>query len=194
MDMGPRSRCRRKTLTTHKSGFQPLFSSSAPFSCRRRQNGCSKASDIAGPAAKLAVTVSVDSCRFFPADPLLPRPAACLLAASRTCPCQALALSAQGGAGVRPRRCPAPCSPEETVGFMSPCLSAAPATIVYGLCTYIKSGSPPEGLFPPSPAHSPRSSYSSVSGIRNRVRISWRLGRPTGGQGRIYLTARHALP
>jgi hypothetical protein len=38
-------------------------------------------------------------------------------------------------------------------------------------------------LFPPGPAHSQRSSHSDVSGIRNRVRISWRRGMPTGGQG-----------
>jgi hypothetical protein len=31
--------------------------------------------------------------------------------------------------------------------------------------------------------HSPRSRYSSASGVRNRVRISWRHGMPTGGQG-----------
>ena len=47
---------------------------------------CSEASEIVGPAAKVAVTVPVDSCRFFPADPLPPSPAACLLPASRTCP------------------------------------------------------------------------------------------------------------
>jgi DDE superfamily endonuclease len=32
--------------------------------------------------------------------------------------------------------------------------------LFYGLCAYIKSGSPPEGLFPPGPAHSPPSSYT----------------------------------
>jgi hypothetical protein len=50
---------------------------------------CPKTSEIARPAAKSVATVSVDS-RYLA---LLP---ACLLAASRTCPCQALALSAQG--------------------------------------------------------------------------------------------------
>src|ERR1700686_5125203 len=81
MDMGPRSRCRRKTLTTHKSGFQPLFISS-PFFLWAKATWLLEGSEIIGPAAKLAATVSVDSCRFFPADPLLPRPDACLLAAS----------------------------------------------------------------------------------------------------------------
>ncbi len=65
--------------------------------------------------------------------------------------------------------------------------------LFYELCAYIKSGSPPEGLFPPSPARSRRSSYTGVSGVQDGVRISWRHGMPTGAQGWIYLTAaRHA--
>jgi hypothetical protein len=61
--------------------------------------------------------------------------------------------------------------------------------LFYELCAYIKSGRPPEGLFPPGPAHSRRSSYAGVSGVRNGVRISWRHGVPTGAQGWIYLAA-----
>jgi hypothetical protein len=170
MDMGPRSRCRRKTLTTHKSGFQPLFSSPALFSYRRRQSGCSEASEIVGPAAKVAVTVPVDSCRFFPADPLLPSPAACLLASSHTLPmpgpralCSRMSTRSSGRAEVRPRHCPAPCPEKETVGFI--CQHACPPRhlrLFYELCAYIKSGSPPEGLLPPRPAHSPPPRRSAV--------------------------------
>lgn len=40
MDIAPRSRCRRKTLTTHKSGFQPLFSPPGQFLTDGRQSGC----------------------------------------------------------------------------------------------------------------------------------------------------------
>jgi hypothetical protein len=63
MDMGSRSRCRRKTLTIQKSVFSLFFHRRPRFSCRQRQSGCSKASEI-GPAAKLAATVSVDTCPF----------------------------------------------------------------------------------------------------------------------------------
>ena len=61
--------------------------------------------------------------------------------------------------------------------------------LFYELCAYIKSGSPSEGLFPPSPARSRRSSCTGGSGVQNGVRISWRHGVPTGAQGWIYLTA-----
>src|SRR5262245_43261580 len=84
-------------------------------------------------------------------------------------------------AGVRPRRCPVPCPETETVGFI--CHHACPPChlrLFYGLCTYIESGSLPEGLFPPGSAHSPPSSYTGVSGVRNRVRISWRYRMATG--------------
>jgi hypothetical protein len=68
--------------------------------------------------------------------------------------------------------------------YMSACMSAGPSTIVLRALRVYKSGSPPEGLFPPGPAHSRRSSYTGVSGVRNGVRISWRHGVPTGAQGR----------
>jgi hypothetical protein len=105
--------------------------------------------------------------------------------------CSMMSTRSSARAGLRPRRCPAPCPEKETVGFI--CQHACPPRhlrLFYELCAYIKSGSSPEGLFPPGPAHSPRSSYSCVRGIRNRVRISWRHGMPTGGQGRSYLTCR----
>jgi hypothetical protein len=51
--------------------FGLLFTSSAVF-LSAKESGCSKASEIVGPTAKLAATVSVDSCRFFPADPRRP--------------------------------------------------------------------------------------------------------------------------
>jgi hypothetical protein len=75
--------------------------------------------------------------------------------------------------GLRPEK--------ETAGFI--CQHASPPRhlrLFYELCAYIKSGSPPEGLFPPGSAHSPRSSYSGLSGVRNRVRISWRRRMATG--------------
>ena len=53
-----------------------------------------EASAVVGPTAKLAATVTVDSCRFLPAHPLLPFPVARPIAASRACPRQALAFSA----------------------------------------------------------------------------------------------------
>ena len=92
--MAPRSRCRRKSLTTHKSGCQPLFSRPVQIFTDARKIGCSKASEIVGPAVKLEATIQVDSCCSFPADPLLPCPAARPIAASRACPSQALAFSA----------------------------------------------------------------------------------------------------
>ena len=68
--------------------------------------------------------------------------------------------------------------------YTSACISAAPSIIVLRALRVYKSGSPPEGLFPPGPAHSRRSSYTGVSGVQNGVRISWRHGVPTGAQGR----------
>jgi hypothetical protein len=85
MDMGPRPRCRRKTLTTYKSAFQTLFHRQRDFSRRRRQNVRPETNGIVSPAAKLAVTASV--------DPAAASPAACLLAASRTCPRPELVLT-----------------------------------------------------------------------------------------------------
>ena len=120
---------------------------------------------------------------------LVPRPAACPLAVPRICPCPARALYSRMGmrfsarAGVRPGRCPVPCPRTETLGFI--CHHACPPRhqrLLYGLCTYIKSGSPLEGLFSPGPVHSPPSSYTGVSGVRNRVRISWRYGMATGSR------------
>jgi hypothetical protein len=97
--------------------------------------------------------------------------------------CSRMSTRSSARAGVRPRRCPAPCPEKETVGFI--CRHASPPRhlrLFYGLCAYIKSGSLPEGLFPPRPAHSPRSSYTSVSGVRNRVRISWLYKMSTGSR------------
>ena len=97
--------------------------------------------------------------------------------------CSRMSTRSSARAGVRPRRCPAPCPEKETVGFI--CRHASPPRhlrLFYGLCAHIKSGSLPKGLFPPGPAHSPRSSYTSVSGVRNRVRISWRYRMATGSR------------
>jgi hypothetical protein len=142
------------------------------------------------------VTVSVAPCRS-PADPLLPDPPpACLPrrlpahvrpprslikdehALQRKGRSQTLSLSdsLSGDHGI----------------YTSACISAAPSIIVLRALRVYKSGSPPEGLFPPGPAHSQPSSYTGVSGVRNGVRISLRHGVPTGAQGWIYLTTRHA--
>ena len=107
------------------------------------------------------------------------------LAASRTCSCQAIALCSTMStrssprAKVRPRRFQAPC-PEETVGSI--CQHASPPRHLKFLraVRVYKSGSPPESLFPPDPAPLPPSSYTGVTGVRNRVRISWRCRMETG--------------
>ena len=99
--------------------------------------------------------------------------------------CSTMSMRSSPRAEVRPRRCQAPCPEKEIVGFI--CQHSSPPRhlrLFYELCAYIKSGSPPEGLFPPGPAHSRRSSYTGVSGVQNGVRISWRHGVPTGAQGR----------
>jgi hypothetical protein len=140
---------------------------------------CSKTSEIAGPAAKSVATVSVDSWYLALPPACLPRrvpararPSRSLLkdehALQRTCRGQTASLSGSlsrdGDRGVYSHHA---CPPRHLRLF-------------YGLCTYIKSGSLPEGLFPPGPAHSPPSSYTGVSGVRNRVRISWRFRMATG--------------
>jgi len=178
---GTGSRCRRNTLTTHKSGFSLFFHLQCRFSCRRKRSGCSKTSEIAGPAAKSVATVSVDSWYLALPPACIPRrvparagPSRPLFkdehALQRTIRGQTASLSGS-------------LSRDGTVGFI--CHHACPPRhqrLFYGLCTYIKSGSLPEGLFPPGPAHSPPSSYTSVSGVRNRVRISWRYRMATGSR------------
>ena len=66
-DMGSRSRCRRKALTTHKSGFQPRFSSPAPFFLATEgivpARGPIKSSLL---PSKLPVTKPAVPCRSFP--------------------------------------------------------------------------------------------------------------------------------
>ena len=178
--MGLGSRCRRKTLTTHKSGFQPRFSSPVPFFLETEGKVPARRPVRSSLLpSKLSVTMSVDPCGSFPRRPAAALPSACTTRHVSACG-QALALALPRCArasvhrqGDRPRRGPALCLEEGDVGLT--CQPACPPRhqlLFYELCAYIKSGSPPEGLLPPGPAHSPRSSHSSVSGIRNRVRIS----------------------
>jgi hypothetical protein len=143
--------------------FSLFFHLQPRFSCRRRRSGCGEASEIVGPTAKLATTATVDSCRFFARRSAATSP--CRLPACRVAYlpmpgpralCSKMSTRLSARAGVRSRRCPAPCPEKETVGFI--CQHASPPRhlrLFYELCAYIKSGSPPGGLFPPGPARSP---------------------------------------
>ena len=179
MDMGSRSRCRRKTLTIHKSGFQPLFSPSTPFFLSVKATLAAQRpmrSSVLPPSWRRPYRVG--PCRL-PADRCcLTLPPACSRhrvpahARGPRALCLRMGTCFRAGAGVGPHRNPTLCPEKENGICISACISAAPSTIVLRAMRVYKSGSPPEGLFSPGPARSQRSSYTGVSGVKNGVRIS----------------------
>jgi hypothetical protein len=139
MDMGLRSRCRRKMLTTYKSGFQPLFSPPVPFSLPAERE----------VAARRPVRSPVRSPSRWRPCRLIPGTSPCRLPACRVAYlpvpgpralCSRMSMRFSARAGVRLRRCPVPCPERRPWGLCHHACPPRHLRLFYGLCTYIGLG------------------------------------------------------